>query len=101
MLEAPRSIVPLRITAAGATDIGRVRQHNEDSILLRPDLNLFLLADGAGGHNAGNVASALATTSMAHFFEATQGEQKPAMDPLGVPTLSRRLARAAQRANRD
>src|SRR6202453_1496011 len=101
----PPSLVPLSlaIQAAGATDIGRARTHNEDTVLLRHDMQLFIVADGAGGHNAGNVASALATTSIANFFENTQKETEslPEYDAFGFSTSARRLARAMQRANRD
>ena len=101
MLDA-RASVPLKILSAAATDIGR-RKHNEDTVLLRPDLNLYLLADGAGGHNAGNVASALATTSIAHYFETTHNDalDKPKVDELGLSTTARRLACAMHRANHD
>jgi protein phosphatase len=102
---APPSVIPLALTihAAGATDIGRVRKHNEDTVLLREDLQLFIVADGAGGHNAGNVASALATTAIANFFENTQKDVDalPEYDEFGFSTGARRLARAIQRANRD
>jgi protein phosphatase len=98
-------VVPLALTihAAGATDIGPVRKHNEDTVLLREDLQLYIVADGAGGHNAGNVASALATTAIANFFENTQKEVEslPEYDAFGFSTGARRLARAIQRANRD
>ena len=89
--------------SAGATDIGPVRRHNEDTVLLRNDLGLYIVADGAGGHNAGNVASALATTAIANFFENTQKEAEAAdeYDAFGFSTAARRLARAMQRANRD
>jgi serine/threonine protein phosphatase PrpC len=101
----PPSVVPLALTlrAAGATDIGRVRKHNEDTVLLRDDLQLYIVADGAGGHNAGNVASALATTAIANFFENTQKDfdSMPEYDSFGFSTGARRLARAIQRANRD
>src|ERR1700677_2593307 len=101
----PPSLVPLSlaIQAAGATDIGRARKHNEDAVLLRHDLGLYIVADGAGGHNAGNVASALATTSIANFFENTQkdAEALPTYDDCGFSTAARRMARAIQRANRD
>jgi serine/threonine protein phosphatase PrpC len=103
MPETARSIVPIKILAAGVTDIGRVRQHNEDSVLVRPDLNLFLVADGAGGHNAGNVASALAATSVGHYFEATASDPrllKP-LDELNLSPAARRLSRAIQNANRE
>jgi protein phosphatase len=93
----------LRLEAAGATDIGTGRKHNEDAILLRPDLELYLLADGAGGHNAGNVASALATTAVAHFFEergrAPAGS--PDFDHFGLAPEARGLAQAILHANRE
>lgn len=45
---------------ACATDVGRVRAHNEDSIAADPELGLATLADGMGGYNAGEVASGIA-----------------------------------------
>jgi len=102
MVDPTRLFLPLKLTAAGGTDIGRVRRHNEDAILLRPDLALFILADGAGGHNAGNVASALATTAIANFFESTgHGAEEPDLDQFGLPIAARRLAASLQKANED
>lgn len=49
-----------KIATALRTDKGRVRDHNEDSVREDPDLGLIVLADGMGGHNAGEVASAMA-----------------------------------------
>lgn len=94
-----RGIAPV---AAGATDIGE-RDHNEDHVLLRPELGLFLLADGAGGHNAGNVASALATTTVANVFETSAAAlaDRPEIDTFGLWTIARRLATAIQRANAE
>jgi len=91
------------LSASGITDIGRHRNHNEDSVLVRGDLHLYLVADGAGGHNAGNVASALATTSLANYFEATDRAfaELPDVDSFGLLTGARRLAAGIQRANRD
>ncbi len=45
------------LTSSGATHPGTVRERNEDSLLLRDDLGLWAVADGAGGHGAGDVAS--------------------------------------------
>ena len=43
----------------GLCHIGRVRQNNEDCLRIEPDLNTVIVADGMGGANAGEVASAI------------------------------------------
>lgn len=86
----------LRVVTAGDTHIGR-RDHNEDAILLRRELGLFVLADGAGGESAGNVASSLATSTIAHEIE--QMPTTRGFDVLGLPLGARRLAAAVQSAN--
>ncbi|NTU70631.1 MAG: Stp1/IreP family PP2C-type Ser/Thr phosphatase [Coriobacteriia bacterium] len=47
---------------ASLTDVGRVREHNEDSVLAQPPL--FVVADGLGGHEAGEVASSIAVETL-------------------------------------
>ncbi|MEM6954204.1 MAG: protein phosphatase 2C domain-containing protein [Myxococcota bacterium] len=86
----------LRVVAAGDTHIGR-RDHNEDAILVRRELGLFVLADGAGGENAGNVASSLATSTIAHEIE--QMPKTAGFDVLGIPLGARRLSAAVHSAN--
>ena len=57
-----------RFRWVGATDIGLRRQNNEDNFLIDHDLGLFLVADGVGGHMAGEIASATAVASIRKSF---------------------------------
>jgi len=59
----------LTLRIAGHSDTGRVREHNEDCIAVRPDLGLAVLADGMGGHRAGEVASSLAVQAVVDELE--------------------------------
>ena len=52
-----------------ATDIGHVREVNEDSLRIMPSLNLAVVADGMGGHKAGDIASRMAVNSLCEYFE--------------------------------
>ena len=54
----------LKLAIHGISDVGLSREHNEDSISWDRDMGLVMLADGMGGHNAGEVASELAVTSI-------------------------------------
>ncbi|WP_437776031.1 Stp1/IreP family PP2C-type Ser/Thr phosphatase [Sorangium sp. So ce1097] len=56
------------------TDVGLQRDHNEDSYAVLSEYDLFIVADGMGGHRAGDVASKLATESIADFFRSTSRE---------------------------
>ena len=58
----------MRAIAAGLTDIGRERNHNEDRFILLPEFNVFVVADGMGGHQSGEVASRMAASTIANFF---------------------------------
>ncbi len=64
----------MRALAAGLTDVGLQRDHNEDSFAIAPEFSLYIVADGMGGHRAGDVASKMATDSITEFFRSTSHE---------------------------
>src|SRR4051794_35198224 len=98
--QRPR-IVPI---ANGKTDVGRQREHNEDTFAVRAELGLFVVCDGMGGNNAGEVASALATTSLENFFQATQTGPVPGKlrkEDEALSDAERRLVFGVRKANAD
>lgn len=58
--------------STGLTDVGCVRKRNEDNILLLPNEGLWVIADGAGGHSDGDVASQLIVDNLQHFKKSTR-----------------------------
>ena len=56
------------ILSSGKTNIGCVRKTNQDSIYLNPQKNLFIVADGMGGHNGGDIASAMSVKFTPEFL---------------------------------
>jgi PPM family protein phosphatase len=56
--------VRLKALSAGLTDVGRKRSHNEDSYLIDDELQLFVVADGMGGHAGGGTASRIAVETI-------------------------------------
>ena len=66
----------MRIRYAAKTDVGMKRTHNEDYFSLVEDEQLFLVADGMGGHASGEVASKMAADVMQEFFTRSKDEDK-------------------------
>jgi serine/threonine protein phosphatase PrpC len=64
--------VRMEIKAYGLTHVGRQRQHNEDSYLVADEAKLFLVADGMGGHAAGEIASRIAVDSISEIILHTK-----------------------------
>jgi protein phosphatase len=59
------------LEAVGLSDVGSVRQYNEDRIVIEPAIGLMALADGMGGHRAGEVASRMAAEIILTGLRAT------------------------------
>jgi serine/threonine protein phosphatase PrpC len=92
----------LRISADAQSDVGRKRKGNEDALCLNDEQRLYVVADGMGGHAAGEVASRVAVDAIAEFVELTGGNQEITW-PFGLDeTISyegNRLKTAVRHAN--
>ena len=84
------------------TDTGKVREHNEDMIGTEADIGLFVLADGMGGYNAGEVASGIAVKTIINLVrDAVAREDLSVRDPeTGLTRPSIILRDAIHRANK-
>jgi protein phosphatase len=80
------------LRSAASTHVGMRRQANEDRYAIVPELGLFLVADGMGGHKAGQVASHLAVEAAIRATDALQGASV---------SLAERLRHAVACANRE
>jgi protein phosphatase len=91
------------VRACGVSDVGRVRKTNEDTFVSDPEIRLFAVADGMGGHGAGEVASRLAIEAISAFIRRSS-EDTDFSWPYGIDrTLSmdgNRLRTAIHLANR-
>jgi protein phosphatase len=93
----------MKISYQSVTDVGRKRKGNEDSLFLNPEQKLFVVADGMGGHAAGEVASKVAVDAINEFICLTSGDEEVTW-PFGLDdTISydgNRLKTAIRHANR-
>jgi len=79
----------MNFIAAGLSDVGLQREHNEDSYCILSEHRLFVVADGMGGHRAGDVASHMATKEITAFFDATSVDDDgaEAREPADLPSI--------------
>ena len=93
----------MKIFHEARSDVGRKRKGNEDAVFLNPDHRLFVVADGMGGHAAGEVASRVAVDAINEFVTLTGGNEEITW-PFGLDESisyeGNRLKTAIRHANR-
>ena len=78
----------MQVKASGITDVGLKREGNEDSFALDESLNLFVVADGMGGHLAGEVASQIAVEMITKSYRKWSENETREDDLFGLPDSS-------------
>lgn len=89
----------MKVQSAGATDVGRRREHNEDCFAIVESEQLYVVADGMGGHAFGEVASKMAIDTIVEFFERTAGRDPTPPQVVDLPAAAARLVGGIRLAN--
>lgn len=92
---------PYLLSGYDLTDEGPDRTVNEDATLVRKDLGLYAVADGAGGRGKGDVAAHLALRSIENYIGSTvrRAHESLDYDSLGTPNEAKRLSAALHQAH--
>ncbi len=91
--------IPPRFRSASASDVGRVRRINQDSLLERTEVGLWAVADGLGGHSEGEVASRMVCDALADFVPDAGFEQMIEAAGERLHQVNDHLVRAAGRSH--
>ncbi|HKM64406.1 MAG TPA: PP2C family serine/threonine-protein phosphatase [Acidisphaera sp.] len=91
----------LTICSSATTDTGPVRTHNEDAFVDRPDIGLWAVADGAGGHQAGEVASGMIAETLAAIPPGLSAEEMLAQVRARISATHEALRDEAARRGED
>lgn len=82
------------VESAGISDVGKKRKGNEDSLYINDEIGLYVVADGMGGHQAGEVASRLVVKTMEDYMKQFRENSRDAVEP---PYTDKTLSEDANR----
>lgn len=91
----------MRLRSCAISDVGKKRQKNEDSYLINDELNLFIVADGMGGHAGGEYASRIAIATIEEMFKNRDVQEQISPEDLIDKSISEAGARIVRKAEED